>query len=584
MPTPKKVVTMPGVTPSAYADITVSQPQTGRQWLKSGPTLATDTVLCAPTGSCTLSDATTHAWKAQKMPEEGMDKLRCPDSLLEHVFQMTEIIAPTCTESWHESGLRQMMTSPVQSMCRLFNLELNTGSTVVVEAPASRGEGGHCEKRVDFLIQRSTARWAPVELKSTFTSTSGSWEAYPFNGNPFLGHMTVKDHMGTGAGMVMAQLLLFNFNRQIVTASGNLLRIPEKLGLFYSMKWSLQRTDHLAASASITEKIQYILETEAWIPIYQLLLFYLPFSAYVNEREVYDSWMEHMKTKDSAKHQFLLSLNPSFEAALRALDEPVSFGFMHWAFWLVYQLIFSIAILLQTFAKGWRYQQGLWRMSWIMRTMKESSWPQRLEGVGKLYLEDGTCLILDHKGNRFKPPSASLPGGGRSWVERDNKRFYVYRDLGIFIKLFSPDCHDECCAEMRLYTELEKLQGKVIPHLYTCGRVEQTRELFIMISYEGEPVEVIDEDIRSHLHELVQELHNGKFHHHDLKRDNIVADEAGHLKLINFGLSVKNCDSSSTNSVQWPRPGNSDRMFQKLPLTHSDLSLTITLHYYDSLH
>jgi hypothetical protein len=110
--------------------------------------------------------------------------------------------------------------------------------------------------------------------------------------------------------------------------------------------------------------------------------------------------VEELKSMHLPQHQFLTSLTTAFEDALSALGEPASLGLRVWIFWLVYQLISSIGTVFQHAFQGWKYRQGLLKMCWIQRTMKGLSWAQWLQKVGKLYLEDGTCLVLDHE--RYK--------------------------------------------------------------------------------------------------------------------------------------------------------------------------------------
>lgn len=71
----------------------------------------------------------------------------------------------------------------------------------------------------------------------------------------------------------------------------------------------------------------------------------------------------------------------------------------------------------------------------------------------------------------------------------ESKRYYVYPKLKIFVKIFSPVAHQEFQAEVKAFHRLAQIQGKGIPRLYGSGKITDSDELCLVMSYEGEPLD-----------------------------------------------------------------------------------------------
>jgi hypothetical protein len=75
------------------------------------------------------------------------------------------------------------------------------------------------------------------------------------------------------------------------------------------------------------------------------------------------------------------------------------------------------------------------------------------------------------------------------WSDCGSKRFYVYPKLKLFIKIFSYSARDAFEAEIKIFSSLSEIQGAGIPNLYASGKVMESDELCLVMSYEGEPLE-----------------------------------------------------------------------------------------------
>jgi hypothetical protein len=138
------------------------------------------------------------------MSEEGKDKLLCPQILLDHAFKLpSSATPPTRVTTWRENGIREMMTPSMQHIVRLLEAEISMAGTCMPDSPT--GSSGGADQRIDFITKSATTSWAPIELKSTFTTGSDSWNSYLFSGTAE-SVPTPKAIMKTGAGKISGQV------------------------------------------------------------------------------------------------------------------------------------------------------------------------------------------------------------------------------------------------------------------------------------------------------------------------------------------------------------------------------------------
>jgi hypothetical protein len=83
--------------------------------------------------------------------------------------------------------------------------------------------------------------------------------------------------------------------------------------------------------------------------------------------------------------------------------------------------------------------------------------------------------------------SLVLPGGVRAQSESSN--VYVYRHLGLVVKVFDLSEEATFAREVLAYQACKDLQGSTIPIFYGSGRAESSRRPFLVVSYVGERVE-----------------------------------------------------------------------------------------------
>lgn len=158
--------------------------------------------------------------------------------------------------------------------------------------------------------------------------------------------------------------------------------------------------------------------------------------------------------------------------------------------------------------------------------------------------------------------------GGRRFIDDDGEvETYVYQYHRLVLKVFHDNCVEKYQREVGVYQQCSALQGTVIPTLYGCGRASSPPRRFIAVSYEGQALTRCDDSDRSVafiklvlegryslpfreiIQQLVQALHDTGFHHHDLELCNIVKDEGGVIKLIDFALSGR-CELSGCDSIE----------------------------------
>lgn len=76
------------------------------------------------------------------------------------------------------------------------------------------------------------------------------------------------------------------------------------------------------------------------------------------------------------------------------------------------------------------------------------------------------------------------------------KCFYVYPKFKVFIKIFLPDARAEFETEVVIFNRLSKIQGNGIPILYGSGEVAGRDEFYLVMSYEGVPLNEWNEEAR----------------------------------------------------------------------------------------
>lgn len=111
-----------------------------------------------------------------------------------------------------------------------------------------------------------------------------------------------------------------------------------------------------------------------------------------------------------------------------------------------------------------------------------------------MYPTNGICPSGSSLRYRWCP--AILPDCEEKWSYYQNKRFYVYPSLKILVKIFSRYDLSEFENEVKVFNRLIHLQGNGIPKLYGSGKITETDELCLVMSYEGEPLKKWDDDNR----------------------------------------------------------------------------------------
>lgn len=72
---------------------------------------------------------------------------------------------------------------------------------------------------------------------------------------------------------------------------------------------------------------------------------------------------------------------------------------------------------------------------------------------------------------------------------------YIYRDIGLVVKVFSKAAEGAFEKELDAYNQCRHLQGKVIPELYGSGRRARDGRKTLLMSYVGEPVQRLTPEI-----------------------------------------------------------------------------------------
>ncbi|KAJ3529748.1 hypothetical protein NMY22_g8871 [Coprinellus aureogranulatus] len=184
------------------------------------------------------------------------------------------------------------------------------------------------------------------------------------------------------------------------------------------------------------------------------------------------------------------------------------------------------------------------RYAWMKLSWGLLGTRMTLENAHSVQILHQETLIIDNNGSQHCRWMAEL-GEGVRWENEDgNKEFILYRKQRIFVKLYEPSYIDEFNAEKRVYDELKDLQGFGIPKLYGTGRVCDSDQRFLILSYEGEPLRLWDDRNRVSVKRIAGLLHASGFHHHDLEPRNVVVDERGKVTLVDFGLSQNPCRKS----------------------------------------
>ncbi|KAJ2935210.1 hypothetical protein H1R20_g1884, partial [Candolleomyces eurysporus] len=133
---------------------------------------------------------------------------------------------------------------------------------------------------------------------------------------------------------------------------------------------------------------------------------------------------------------------------------------------------------------------------------------------------------------------ANLPPD--SVLARDSAVVYIYRRWGFVVKY--------ALDQTSFDAELRAIQGlslcdrfpSLIAHGSTNTMLRTSSSPFMVITYHGEPVQNFDQATVSNTlyYDVIKPMHEGGWHHHDLKPDNVLLDDAGKLSLIDFNLAV----------------------------------------------
>ncbi|KAF3207489.1 hypothetical protein TWF192_004452 [Orbilia oligospora] len=106
--------------------------------------------------------------------------------------------------------------------------------------------------------------------------------------------------------------------------------------------------------------------------------------------------------------------------------------------------------------------------------------------------------------------------------------------------LSDPQTACQSYRELNAYKECRMLQGKFIPTVYAVGTVWGLLRVFVLencgTAVEGEK---FSRDDWKKANDILEKLHGCGITHGDLKTDNFVVSEQGHMRLIDLGLAVK---------------------------------------------
>ncbi|KAJ3531143.1 hypothetical protein NMY22_g8276 [Coprinellus aureogranulatus] len=159
------------------------------------------------------------------------------------------------------------------------------------------------------------------------------------------------------------------------------------------------------------------------------------------------------------------------------------------------------------------------------------------------------ALIIDDQ-SETRSWTTRLPPGAPIRSHGGRKRFYIYHELKLIVKIFDPALVFEFNAEVTAYRHLSELQGTVIPKMYANGRIGGGLGFFLALSYEGEPRQEWDEEDRQQVRNLVKIIHSYDIHHHDIAPRNVVVSGTGKYTLVDLGLSKIKCSDAGCKEVE----------------------------------
>nr|CAG8653943.1 3671_t:CDS:1 [Entrophospora candida] len=109
-----------------------------------------------------------------------------------------------------------------------------------------------------------------------------------------------------------------------------------------------------------------------------------------------------------------------------------------------------------------------------------------------------------------------------------------------------PKCLDEFLNEVEIYKVLAKLQGKCIPELLFYGNLANGMSLVMGMTIVGTPLDHhrINKWLKNRAIMTLKKVHKYNVLHNDIRKENILIDEKGHVYLIDFGLSIQTYDEN----------------------------------------
>ncbi|KAJ3505433.1 hypothetical protein NMY22_g17589 [Coprinellus aureogranulatus] len=303
--------------------------------------------------------------------------------------------------------------------------------------------------------------------------------------------------------------ILFNFEAKTVVVTQNV--IPEADTALHA-----DGRANVILGLVDPERMTTYWEQMMW---FQLVALYFAFPSHVTDAVRADA------LRDSNKQRVPLSVLDQLRIVRRTLGEvpPPSP-------WVSFRLLVAwlIASVARLFGK-------VIRSMWTTLTWRLMGTPWTVTRTKALRTSDGQDLDR----HRW---AALLPDGKASENTDGSKEFLLYRQFGIFIKIFDSSCIEELEAEVGVYKAFKELQGKGIPVLYGIGYVDDCEDRFLALSYEGEPLENWNGSARKEVQKILKRLHAAGFHHHDVSPRNVVVDNEGKVSLVDFGLSTDNCE------------------------------------------